>query len=124
MKQTLKINTYEVWVSIGATKEEQSFLQPIHFDITLHFDKPVKGSASDVLDDTINYAALASHVKQVATARPYVLIENLCFMTHQHISQWLKSFGYTGDLTTEATKVRPPVASLQGGVTFTCQSPV
>jgi FolB domain-containing protein len=124
MKQSLKINTYEVWVSLGATKEEQSLLQPVHFSITLHFEKSVKGSASDVLDDTINYAALTSHVKQVATTRPYHLIENLCFMTHQHISQWLKTFGYAGELTTEATKVRPPVPSLQGGVTFACQSPV
>ncbi|AZZ35924.1 hypothetical protein CIK05_03660 [Bdellovibrio sp. qaytius] len=124
MRQTLKINSYEVWMSLGVTKEEQAQLQPVHFDITLHFDKPVKGCATDHLDDAINYAALVSHIKKVATARPYNLIENICFLTHQHLTEWVKTHGFTGDLVTEATKVRPPVPSLQGGVKFSCQSPV
>lgn len=122
VKQTLKINSYEVYVSLGVTKEEQAQLQPVHFDITLHFNKSVKGCATDNLDDAINYAALVSHIKQVATARAYNLIENICFLTHQHLADWVKTQGFAGELVTEATKVRPPVPSLQGGVKFTCQS--
>ena len=106
------------------TKEEQAQLQPVLFDITLLFEKPVKGCATDNLDDAINYAALVSHIKQVATARPYNLIENVCFLTHQHLTEWLKSHGFSGELVTSATKVRPPIPSLQGGVKFTCQHPV
>ena len=124
MRQTLRINSYEVWMSLGVTKDEQANLQPVHFDITLHFDKPVKGSATDNLDDAINYVDLSYHIKKVATARPFNLIENVCFITHQHLTDYLKTHGFTGDLITEATKVRVPVASLQGGVKFTCQSPV
>lgn len=124
MKQTLRINSYEVFMSLGVTKEEQAQLQPVIFDITLHFDKAVKGCATDHLDDAINYAALVSHIKQVATARSYNLIENICFLTHQHLTEWVKKHGFTGELVTEATKVRPPVPSLQGGVKFTCQSTV
>ena len=124
MKQTLRINSYEVWMSLGVTKDEQTNLQPVHFDITLQFDKPVKGSASDNLDDAINYVDLAYHIKKVATTRPFNLIENVCFITHQHLTEYLKTHGFTGELTTEATKVRVPVASLLGGVKFTCQSTV
>lgn len=124
MKQTLKINSYEVFMSLGVTKEEQAQLQPVQFDITLHFDKPVKGCATDHLDDAINYAALVSHIKQVATARSFNLIENVCFLTHQHLTEWLKTHGFTGELITAAIKMRPPVPSLQGGVKFTCQSSV
>ncbi|WP_409479374.1 dihydroneopterin aldolase [Pseudobdellovibrio sp. HCB154] len=124
MKQILRINSYEVWMSLGVTKEEQAQLQPVHFDITLHFEKSVKGSATDHLDDAINYAALVSHIKQVATARSFNLIENLCFITHQHLTDWVRKHGFAGELVTEATKMRPPVPALQGGVKFTCQSSV
>lgn len=124
MKQNLRINSYEVWMSLGVTKDEQTNLQPVHFDISLQFEKPVKGSASDNLDDAINYADLVYHVKKVATTRPFNLIENVCFITHQHLTEYVKTHGFTGELTTEATKVRAPVASLQGGVKFTCQSTV
>lgn len=124
MKQTLRINSYEVWMSLGVTKEEQAQLQPVHFDITLHFEKSVKGCATDHLDDAINYAALVSHIKQVATARSFNLIENVCFITHQHLTDWVRKHGFSGELVTEALKVRPPVPSLQGGVKFTCQSTV
>lgn len=124
MKQTLRINSYEVWMSLGVTKDEQTNLQPVHFDITLQFDKPVKGSASDNLDDAINYVDLTYHVKKIATTRPFNLIENVCFITHQHLTEYLKTYGFAGELTTEVTKVRVPVTSLLGGVKFTCQSKV
>jgi dihydroneopterin aldolase len=124
MKQTLRINSYEVFMSLGVTKEEQAQLQPVHFDITLNFEKPVKGCATDNLDEAINYAALVSHIKHVATVRSYNLIENICFLTHQHLTEWVKTHGFTGELITETTKVRPPVPALQGGVKFTCQSTV
>lgn len=122
MKQTLKINSYEVWMSLGITKEEQAQLQAVHFDVTLQFDKAVKGSASDHLDDAIDYAALTNHIKKVALVRSYQLIENICFMAHQHLTEWLKSQGFVGELITEATKLHPPIAGLQGGVKFACQS--
>lgn len=124
MKQSLKIHAYEVWIGLGVTKEEQALLQPVRFDVTLAFEKPIKGSASDNFDDTVDYVTLTNHIKQVATARSFHLVENVCFLTHQHLSQWLKSQGFNGELITEATKMRPPVPSLQGGVTFTCQSPI
>jgi len=122
VKQTLKINSYEVWMSLGVTKDEQANLQPVHFDITLQFEKPVKGSASDHLDDAINYVDLTYHVKKVATTRPFNLLENVCFIVHQHLTEYIKTHGFAGELTTEATKVRVPEASLQGGVKFSCQS--
>lgn len=124
MVQTLKINAYEVWVSLGCSKEEQSLAQPVHVDIVLVFKNQCVGAKTDNLIDSLDYVALTNTIKAVAQNKSYQLIEHLCFSIHEKLLLDLKKHNFTGQLTTSAKKIRPPVNSLQGGVEFLCQSEV
>lgn len=126
MLQVMKINQYEVWVNLGCSKEEQSFVQPVQFNISLHFHKHLKGCVTDQIADAVDYVALTDRIKTIAEQKPYQLVEHMCFLVHQDLvlwlSKWFKDSGYTGELVTELRKLRPPVKSIQGGVEFTCRS--
>ena len=124
MLQSLKINTYEVWVSLGCSKEEQSLTQPVHVDIVLVFKNQCAGAKTDSLSDSLDYVALTNTIKTVAEHKSYQLIEHLCFSIHEKLLLDLKKNNFTGQLTTSAKKIRPPVKSLHGGVEFSCQSEV
>ncbi|MFN3454513.1 MAG: dihydroneopterin aldolase [Pseudobdellovibrio sp.] len=122
MQQILKVNTYEVWVSLGCSKEEQSFVQPVHFNVSVTFSEAVKGCLTDHLSDAVDYVSLTNRIKNVAQSKSFHLIEHLCFLVHQDLYMWLQQQNYKGVLNTEVKKLRPPVAHVQGGVEFQCQS--
>lgn len=124
MQQVMKINHYEVWISLGCSTEEQSLPQPVRFDVTLHFDEKIKGCSSDQLSDTVDYVSLTNLIKKISLQKSYQLIEHLCFLAHEAIIQELKSKNIKCDLTTNLKKVRPPVESLLNGVEFSCHSKV
>ena len=122
MYQKMKIRNYEVWVSLGCLKEEQAYLQPVHFNITIEFNHALKGCVTDRIEDAIDYVSLTEIIKNISQEKSYHLIEHLCFMVHQHIDTYLKKCKISCKYTTEAIKLRPPVQSLQNGVEFSCSS--
>lgn len=122
MNQIMKLNKYEVWVSLGCSEEEQSLPQPVLFDVQIHFSQNVKGVITDHLQDTVDYVALTEIIYKVATEKSFHLVEHLCFLVHQHIETYLKKNKIHGYFQTEVVKLRAPVRSLQGGVSFSCQS--
>ncbi len=120
----MKINQYEVWISLGCTEAEQSILQPVHFNLVIHFHENIKGCVTDQLTDTVDYVSLTSLIKKISLQKPYHLIEHLCFLVHEELTKELKNKKILCDLTTNLKKVSPPVESLQSGVEFSCHSKV
>lgn len=124
MQQVMKINQYEVWISLGCSEAEQSLAQPVHFNLTLHFHENIKGCSSDQLSDTVDYVSLTDIIKKISLQKSYHLIEHLCFLVHETLIQELRNKNIKCDLTTNLKKVRPPVESLQSGVEFSCHSKI
>ncbi len=124
MQQMMKINQYEVWISLGCSTAEKALPQPVHFDLTLHFQENIKGCSTDQLSDTVDYISLTNIIKKISLQKSYHLIEHLCFSVHEALVQDLKNKSVRCDLTTSLKKVRPPVESLQSGVEFSCHSKV
>lgn len=118
----LEISSYECYVSLGCSTEEQSLLQPVLIDIVINFDMALRGSITDKIEDAVDYTALIGSIDAVAKNRSFHLIENLCFEVHQAVSALLIEKKIKSNLKTKATKVRVPVKNLRNGVSFTCQS--
>lgn len=117
----MKINDYEVWVRLGCSQEEQSFKQPVHFNLEIEFHSNVLGETSDQLTDAIDYVAVTDLLKLSAESKSYHLIEAMCFDATEKISTYLRKNNITGQLKLSLLKLRPPVPNLNSGVTWTCQ---
>ncbi len=117
----MKINDYEVWVSLGCSKEEQSYKQPVLFNLVIEFHSPVRGETTDQLSDAIDYVAVTDLLKLSAESKSYQLIESMCFEATEKVTTYLKQQRVTGHLNLSVIKLRPPVPHLKSGVTWTCQ---
>ncbi len=123
MKQTLHVNQYQCWVSLGCTKEEQSLQQPINVNVQIQFKHPLIGSISDLLKDAVDYVKICNEIKITSENKSYQLIEHLCYEIHKNLLAILIQHSLEGDLSVEVIKLRAPVPNLQGSVQFVCQSP-
>jgi len=121
-KQSMKIQDYEVWVHLGCSDDEQTFSQPIHVSVELHFDKNVVGLETDQLRDAIDYVEVAEVIKTQAQKKKYHLVEHLCGEVIKHLFQVLKERHVKGFLTVHVKKIRVPVENLRNGVVFTCEA--
>lgn len=117
----MKINDYEVWVSLGCSKEEQSYRQPVLFNLEIEFHTPVRGETTDQLSDAIDYVAVTDLLKLSAESKSYQLIESMCFDATETVSKYLKQQQAIGLLKLSVLKQRPPVLNLNSGVSWTCQ---
>ena len=122
LKQSLKIQDYEVWVHLGCTAEEQTFTQPVHFNIEIQFEKAVKGFETDRLADTIDYVELTALIKSKSMKGPFHLIEFLNVEVFKILHEFLKLKNVKGNLIVQAKKIRVPVENLRNGVVFTCDA--
>ena len=121
MKSSLTINSYEAWVHLGCDLEEQKHAQPVHFNFVIDYALECKGMTSDRLEDALDYVALSSIMKSVATAKPYHLIEHLNYSVFLKVREYLKSKSITGVMKLSVKKIRVPVEHLTDGVTFSCE---
>ena len=114
------VENFEAYVSLGCSKEEQAFFQPVHISVKISFEKQVRGELTDQLPDAIDYVAICEKLNQTATAQSFQLIEHLAFQSMQAVKPLLKNF--SGTLKVTVKKIRVPVKQLQGGVQWTCQT--
>jgi dihydroneopterin aldolase len=117
----MNIHSYDVWVRLGCTVEEQSFIQQVRFDIEISFAGPVIAEQTDALIDAVDYVKLTGVINEVALRKNYALIEHLCFSVFDEIKVKLLR-DKKGQFKVSCLKLRPPVKQLQGGVSWTCQS--
>lgn len=120
MLHSIHIQDYEVWVSLGCAKEEQTYSQPVHFNLSLEYDELVKGAVTDDLQDATDYVAITDIMKKVGQSKPYHLIEHLNEMVLAGVTQYLKSKYFKGHIKLSIKKIRVPVENLRNGVVFTC----
>ena len=122
LKQTLRIQDYEVWVHLGCTKEEQAFTQPVHFTLEIQFDKNLKAGQTDHLNDAIDYVELTMLIKNQSMKGPFHLIERLNEEVFKNLYEFLKIKKITGRLTVQIKKIRVPIENLRDGVVFVCEA--
>ena len=117
----LNIKDYEVWVSLGCSKAEQSLKQPIIFNVEVKFTSIITGETTDQLSDAVDYVMLTNILKKSAESKSYQLIEHMCFEATEKISEYLILKKIKGQLQVTLLKLRAPVAHLKSGVSWTCQ---
>jgi dihydroneopterin aldolase len=122
MKHVLKIQDYEVWVSLGCLADEQSYPQPVLISLDLEYATLVKGAASDELQDATDYVMLTRIMNQVAKSKSFKLIEHLNDSIMNSILHELRLNYFKGKVRLAVKKVRVPVENLRNGVVFTCET--
>ncbi len=117
----MNIHDYEVWVSLGCSAEEQSFKQPVHFNVQIEFASKVRGETTDQLTDAVDYVMLTDILKKSAESKSYQLIESMCSEATEKVSDYLVSKKIKCTLKITLLKLRAPVINLKTGVSWTCQ---
>lgn len=111
----LEIRTLHLDVHLGCTAEERSRPQDVDLDITVDFDQPPIGARSDRLEDTLCYAQVAAHLREVVAGREFNLVEHLGQCLFDEVRKLLPA---GARLRLAAHKVNPPVDAIRGGVRF------
>jgi FolB domain-containing protein len=88
----------------GALPEEQVRAQPIEVDLDVLADL-ARAGASDDLDDTVDYGALAAGVERVVVTERFTLLERLA----QRIAEVALADERVVEVTVSVRKLRPPV---------------
>jgi len=91
----------------GALPEEQVRKQPLEVDLDVETDLRSAG-ASDDLDETVDYGALAAEVERVLTSERFVLLERLA----GRIAEVVLADERIDAATVVVRKLRPPVPQL------------
>lgn len=68
------LNGVHLSVHLGVPPAERSLLQEIVLDVEMEFDTRPAGE-SDVFAQTVDYSAVHSTIRRVATEQPYSLVE-------------------------------------------------
>jgi len=121
VRQTLKVNDFEVWVHLGCGSEEQKHAQPVHFTLKIDFSKNLNGYKTDSLHDAVDYVRLTEIMKSVAMKKNYQLIEHLNHEVFVALIADIKNKDVQGEIALTIKKIRVPVENLRSGVEFTCQ---
>ena len=121
MKQKLLIQDFEVMVNLGSTPEEQLAKQPVHFTLTVSFERPVAACDSDQLHDTVDYVELTQIMTAVATIKNYFLIEHLNQQVLEDLLSYLRNKQLKGIVSLAVKKILVPIENLRNGVVFSCE---
>ncbi|MBC7457318.1 MAG: dihydroneopterin aldolase [Bdellovibrionaceae bacterium] len=117
----MKIKNYEVWVSLGCTKEEQSLSQPVLFNIDILFTSKVLAEDTDQLQDSLDYVALTDIIKAAAEKKSYHMVEHLGSSVAEALKNKI-NVQYSGStLVVRTHKLRAPVKNLHNGVEWSCK---
>ncbi len=98
-----------VSVNFGAFEEERSQPQTVCMELDIIFSVLPKACETDELEDTIDYSIIQNGIQDMCSARPYKLLENLCYEAFNLIKEkWLPD----ASLKLTMTK-NPPHASIE-----------
>ena len=102
-------------VRLGCSAEERAAPQAVDLDLAVRFPELPAGCASDRLEDTLCYAGLIEAAREACAGREFHLVERLA---HELFGRLRALVPVDAELWLRATKLRPPVAGLYGGVAF------
>ena len=91
----------------GVLPEEQTRPQPFEVDVELTVDLSRAG-ASDALDDTVDYSAVAEAVSRVVTSERYYLLERLA----ARIAEVCRVDDRVTGVLVTVRKLHPPVRAM------------
>lgn len=91
----------------GVLPEEQARPQPFEVDVELRVDLDV-ACRSDVLDDTVDYAAVAEAVSRVVRSERYQLLERLA----ERIAEVCRTDERVTGVSVTVRKLHPPVRAM------------
>jgi dihydroneopterin aldolase len=98
---------------LGCGADERARAQGVRFDVEISFEKLPAGAVSDQLEGTICYAGISGKLGDICASGEFRLVEHLAWKAYQTLPQapgtrvWMR-----------VTKLRPPVAGLEGGASF------
>lgn len=73
----IRLTDVRVPLSIGWSEQERRTPQPIRFDVEIALATPPRAITTDALRDTVDYAAIAALIRNIAGAKPVRLLERL-----------------------------------------------
>lgn len=91
----------------GVLPEEQTRPQPFEVDVELELDLAAAG-ASDDLEDTVDYSAVAEAISRVVRTERYQLLERLA----TRIGEVCRTDERVGAATVTVRKLHPPVRAM------------
>lgn len=102
-------------VRLGCSAEERATPQPVDLDLALRFCGLPAACSTDRLEDTVCYAELIEAARKICAGREFNLVERLAHELFTHLRPLVPE---DAELWLRATKLRPPVDALHGGVAF------
>ncbi len=121
LSSQLTLHGLRLPVHLGCSAEERLRPQFVRFDVTVRFSSLPEGCETDRLEQTVCYARLSEILSNVCQAREYQLIEKLGWDAFRAVREIIPT---QDQLTLNVVKERPPVASLEGGASFTISEEV
>lgn len=110
----IEVNGLRVKLRIGVTDAELEVERTIVIDLSVLIGRP-EATATDALEDTIDYAALARIAAGVASERPYRTLERLAGRISEEIGARVS--GVEG-IEVSVAKPDPPIDENVDSVTF------
>jgi dihydroneopterin aldolase len=101
---TIELRGLRAMAICGALPEEQVRPQPIEVDVDVEADLSTAG-ASDRLEDTIDYGAIAGELERVLTSERFALLERLA----ERLCESVLVDERVQRVTVSVRKLRPPV---------------
>jgi len=102
-------------VRLGCSAAERAVPQPVDLDVAVRFAELPIACASDKLEDAICYVDLIDAARAACAGREFQLVERLA---HELFGRLRPLVPPGAGLWLRATKLRPPVVGLSGGVAF------
>ncbi len=102
-------------VRLGCSAEERKLPQAVDLDLAVRFHELPIACASDKLEDALCYAELIDAAREACAGREFHLVERLA---HELFGRLRMLVPPGAELWLRATKLRPPVEGLTGGVAF------
>jgi dihydroneopterin aldolase len=102
-------------VRLGCSAAEREKPQAVDLDLAVRFAELPIACASDKLEDTLCYAELIDAARAACAGREFHLVERLA---HELFGRLRVLVPPGAELWLRATKLRPPVEGLSGGVAF------
>ena len=104
MSDLIEVRGLRVLALCGVLPEERVRAQPFEIDLDVEADLSTAG-ATDDLEDTIDYGALAAAVEQVITTERFTLLERLA----ERLTEVVLADPKVDAVTVWIHKMRPPV---------------
>ena len=117
----LAIGDLRLEARLGCGADERAVPQGVRFDLRLRFERLPEGSQTDRLEGTVCYADLSDSLRKLCGEREFHLIESLALEAYRRLSETAVKAG--ARLWLRVTKLRPPVAGLEGGASFELGAP-